>query len=146
MCPHKIVIYTAAVPEPILLYTLLPGVYKNRYLHGSRLRGQIGYIHCCRVYTKNLYLHGSRSRANRLYTLMSGVYIKSLFTRQPSKSQIETAALTALNAIKQRVLLDRNGNKIFHCMIRLGVKPQQLRFGEIDTSHNISGHRNFLAF
>ena len=108
-CQHKIDIYKAAVLDAIQmysytrlpcvhikslftrhpfksksgLYTLLPGVYRNRYLHGSRSRAksdiyimpgvyikllftrqpfksQIGYIHCCRV----CYLHSSRSRAN----------------------------------------------------------------------------------
>ena len=39
--------------------------------------------------------------------------------------------------------LDRNENKIFHWIIRLDVKFQQLRFGEIDTKYNISGHRFF---
>ena len=38
VCPHKIATYTAVIQEPNRLYTLLPGVYKNRYLHGSRLR------------------------------------------------------------------------------------------------------------
>ena len=33
---HKIAIYTAAIQEPNQLNTLLPGVYKTRYLHGSR--------------------------------------------------------------------------------------------------------------
>ena len=36
VCPHKIAIYKSAVQEPNRLYTLLPGVYKNRYLHGCR--------------------------------------------------------------------------------------------------------------
>ena len=33
---HKIAIYKAALQEPNRLYTLMPGVYKNRYIHGSR--------------------------------------------------------------------------------------------------------------
>ena len=36
VCLHKIPIYTAAIQEPNRPYTLLPGVYKNCYLHGSR--------------------------------------------------------------------------------------------------------------
>ena len=128
-CQHIIAIYTAAIPEPIQtiytaviytvaiqepnrLYTLLPGVYKKSLFTRQPSKSQIGYIHCCRVYTKNRYLHGSRSRAksaiyiaagciqkiviytaavqepNRLYTLLPGVYIKLLFTRQTFKSQL----------------------------------------------------------
>ena len=126
-CQHKIAIYTAAVPEPIQIYTRLSCVLIKSLFTGQPFKSQIGYIHCCRMYTKNRYLHGSRSRAKsaiyiaagciqkiviytaavqepiRLYTLLRGVYIKLSFTRQPFKSQIETAALSALNAIKQRV-------------------------------------------
>ena len=36
VCLHKIAIYTAAIQETNRLYTLLPGVNKNLYLHGSR--------------------------------------------------------------------------------------------------------------
>ena len=37
-CIQKIIIYMAAVQESNRLYTLLPGVYKNRYLYGSHSR------------------------------------------------------------------------------------------------------------
>ena len=36
VCLHKIAIYTAAIQETNRLYTLLPSVNKNLYLHGSR--------------------------------------------------------------------------------------------------------------
>ena len=38
-------------------------------------------------------------------------------------------------AIKPRVLLDRYENKNFHWMIRLDVKPKQLRFGETEPQY-----------
>ena len=47
VCLHKIAIYTAAIQEP----TLLPGVYKKSLFTRQPLKSQIGYIHCCRVYT-----------------------------------------------------------------------------------------------
>ena len=40
VCSYKIAIYTAAIQEPNRLYTLMPGVYKNRYLHGSGSRAK----------------------------------------------------------------------------------------------------------
>ena len=56
-CQHKIAIYTAPIPEPIQIYTRLPCVHiKSLFTR----QPQIGYIHCCRVYTKNRYLHGSQ--------------------------------------------------------------------------------------
>ena len=115
VCPHKIAINTAAIQEPNRLLTLLPGVYKNRYLHGSRSRAKSAIYIAAGCIQNNRYLHGSRSRANRLYALLPGVYIncylhvshsraksaiyiaagwiymKLLFTRQPFKSQIDSA-------------------------------------------------------
>ena len=64
VCPHKIAIYTAAIQEPNRLYTLLPGEYKNRYLHGSR------------------------SRAKSVIYIAAGCIHRLLFTRQPFKSQL----------------------------------------------------------
>ena len=72
----------AAVQEPNRLYTLLPGVYKKIVIYTAAVQ-----------------------KPNQLYTLLLGVCIDLLFTRQPFKSQIETAALTAFNAIKQRVFI-----------------------------------------
>ena len=90
VCPHKIAIYTAAIQEPNRLNTLLPSVYKNRYLHGSRSRdksviyiaagcihrllftrqpfkSQLGYIHCCRVYIHEIVLYPAAvKKPNRL--------------------------------------------------------------------------------
>ena len=108
-CQHKIAIYTAAVPKPsqVYMYTRLPCVHIKSILHGSHLRAksaiyiaagciqkslftrqpfksQIGYIHCCRVYTKDRYLHGSRSRAK------SAIYIAA---RCIHKIVIYTAAV-----------------------------------------------------
>ena len=51
VCLHKIAIYTAAIQEPNRLYTLLPGVYKKSLFTRQLLKGQIDYMHCCRVYT-----------------------------------------------------------------------------------------------
>ena len=48
---HKIAIYMAAIQEPNQLNTLLPGVYKNSLFTRQPLKSQMGYIHCCRVYT-----------------------------------------------------------------------------------------------
>ena len=97
-CQHKIAIYTAAFQEPFQLYTRLPCVHIKSLITRQPFKSQIGYIHCCRVYTKNRYLHGSRSRGksaiyiaagcihktiiytaaiqepNRLYTMLPGVY------------------------------------------------------------------------
>ena len=89
VCRHKIAIYTAAIQEPNRLYTLLPGVYKKRYLHTRQpFKSQIGYIHCCRVYTKNRNLNGSRSRAKSVIYIAAGCLHRLLFTRQPFKSQL----------------------------------------------------------
>ena len=115
----------------------------NRYLHGSHssaksaiyiaagciqkslftrqpFKSQIGYIHCCRVYTKiviytariqepnrlytllprvyiDCYLHGSHSRANSaLYIAAGCIYMKLLFNQQPFKSQIDCATTAQL--------------------------------------------------
>ena len=97
VCPHKIAIYTAAIQEPNRLYTLLPGVYQNCYLQGSRSRAksaiyiaaggyikllftlqpfksQIGYIHCCWVYIHKIVIYTAAvQEPNRLYTLLLGV-------------------------------------------------------------------------
>ena len=88
VCIQKIVIYTAAVQEPNRLYTLKPGVYKKSLFARQPFKSQIGYIHCCLVYTKNRYLHGSRSRAKSAFYNAAGCIQKSLFTRQPFKSQM----------------------------------------------------------
>ena len=88
-CQHKIAICMAAVPEPIQ-YTWLPCVHIKSLFTRQPFKSQVGYIHCCRLYTKR-YLHGRRSRAKSaiyMYTLLTDVYIKLLFTRQPFKSQI----------------------------------------------------------
>ena len=45
------------------LYTRLPCVHIKWLFTRQPFKSQIGYIHCCRVYTKSRYLHGSRSRA-----------------------------------------------------------------------------------
>ena len=97
-CQHKIAIYTADVSEPIQIYTWLPCVHIKSLFTRQPFKSKIGYMHCCRVYTKKHYLHGSRSRAksaiyiaagyihkaviytaaiqkpNRQYTLLPGVY------------------------------------------------------------------------
>ena len=60
VCLHKIAIYTAAIQEPNWLYTLLPGVYKNCYLHGSRSGAKsaiyiaAGCIHKAAIYTASI--------------------------------------------------------------------------------------------
>ena len=51
VCLHKIAIYTAAIQWQNWLYTLLSGVYKKSLFTRQPLKSQIGYIHCCRVYT-----------------------------------------------------------------------------------------------
>ena len=101
-CQHKITIYTAAIPEPIQIYTRLPCVHIKSLFTWQQFKSQIGYIHCCRLYTKNRYLHGSPSRAKSAIKFVAGCIDKLLSTRQPFKSQIETAALTAVNGITQR--------------------------------------------
>ena len=89
VCPHRIAISTAAIQEPIRLYTLLPGVCKKSLFTRQPFKSQIGYIHCCRVYTKkNCYLHGSRSRAKSVIYIAAGCIHRLLFTRQPFKSQL----------------------------------------------------------
>ena len=62
-CQHKNAIYTAAFSEPFQLYTRLPCVHIKSLFTRQPFKSQIGYIHCCRVYTKSRYLHGSRSKA-----------------------------------------------------------------------------------
>ena len=48
---YETVIYTAVIQEPNRLYTLLPGVYTKSLFTRQPFKSQIGYIHCCRVYT-----------------------------------------------------------------------------------------------
>ena len=50
-CQHKIAIYTAAVPKSIQIYTRLPCVHIKSLFTRQQFKSQIGYIHCCRVYT-----------------------------------------------------------------------------------------------
>ena len=87
---HKIAIYMAAVPEPIQIYTRLPCVHIKSLFTRQSSNSQLGYTHCCRVYTQNRFLHGSRSRAKSALYIYAGCihYIKLLFTRQPFKGQI----------------------------------------------------------
>ena len=51
VCLREMAIYSAAIQEPNRLYTLLPGVYKKSLFTRQPLKSQIGYIHCCQVYT-----------------------------------------------------------------------------------------------
>ena len=89
MCPHKIVIYTAAIQEPNRLYSLLPGVYKkNRYLHGSRSRAKSAIYIAAGCIQENRYLHGSRSGAKSVIYIAAGCIHILLFTRQLFKSQL----------------------------------------------------------
>ena len=73
-CQHKIAIYTAAIPEPIQIYTRLPCVHIKSLFTRQPFKTQIGYmyIHCSRVYTKNCYLHGSRSRVKSAIYIAAG--------------------------------------------------------------------------
>ena len=89
-CQHKIAIYTAAVPKPsqVYMYTRLPCVHIKSLFSRQPFKSQIGYIHCCRVYTKIVIYTAAVQEPNRPYTLLPGVYKRSLFTRQPFKSQI----------------------------------------------------------
>ena len=73
VCPHKIAIHKAAIQEPNRLYTLLPGVYKNRYLHGSRSRAKLA-----------------------IYIAAGCIYMELLFTRQLFKSQIDCVTTAQL--------------------------------------------------
>ena len=73
-CQHKIAIYTAAFPEPFQLYTRLPCVHIKSLFTRQPFKSQIGYIHCCRVYTKNRYLHDSRSLSKSAIYIAAGVY------------------------------------------------------------------------
>ena len=86
---HKIAIYTAAVPEPIQIFTRLPCVHIKLLFTRQPFKSQIGYIHCCRVYTKIIIYMATVQEPNPLYTLLPGVWIKLLFTRQPFKSQFK---------------------------------------------------------
>ena len=88
-CQHKIAIYTAAVPEPIQIYTRLPCVHVKSLFTRQPLKSQIGFKHCCRVYAKIVIYTAAVQEPNSLYKLLPGVYKKSLFTRQPFKSQID---------------------------------------------------------
>ena len=67
-CQHKIAINTAAVPEPIQIYTRQPCIFP--------------LPHEVAIYTAVIQEPG------RLYTFLPGAYKKSLFTRQPFKSLI----------------------------------------------------------
>ena len=88
VCPHKMAFYTAAIKEPNRLYTLLPGVYKNRYLHGSRSRAKSAIYIAAGCIQKIVIYTAAVQEPNRLHTLLSGVYINLLFTRQPFKSKL----------------------------------------------------------
>ena len=82
-------IYTAAVPEPIQIYTRLPCVHIKSLFTRHSFKTQIGYIHCSQVYPKNCYLHGSRSRVKSAIYIAAGCIQKSLFTWQPFKIQFK---------------------------------------------------------
>ena len=75
VCPHKIAIYTAAIQEPNRLYTLLPVVYKNRYLHGSHSRAKSAIYIAAGCIQKEVTYTAAVQEPNRLYTLLTGVYI-----------------------------------------------------------------------
>ena len=47
---HKIAICTAALPEPIQLYSRLLCVHIKSLLTRQSFKSQISYKHCCRVY------------------------------------------------------------------------------------------------
>ena len=94
-CQHKIAIYKAAVPEPIQIYTRLPCVHIKSLFTRQPFKSQIGYIHCCRVYTFNCYLHGSHSRAKSAIYITAGcIYINCYLhgSRPRAKSAIYIAA------------------------------------------------------
>ena len=98
-CQHKIAIYTAAVPEPIQIYTRLPCVHIKSLFTRHPFKTQIGYIHCSRVYPKNCYLHGSRSRVKSAIYIAAGCIQKSLFTRQPFKIQFKISGLLGVHIL-----------------------------------------------
>ena len=77
-CQHKIAIYTAAVPEPIQIYTRLPCVHNKSLFTRQPFKTQIGYIHCSQVYTKNRYLHASRSRVKSAIYIAAGCIHKTV--------------------------------------------------------------------
>ena len=58
-CQHKIAIYTAAVLDPIQIYTRLPCVHIKMLFTRQPSKSQV-YIHCCRMYTKTDDLHTQR--------------------------------------------------------------------------------------
>ena len=77
-CQHEIAIYTAAVPEPIQVYTRLR-IY-------TRLPGGSSCIKMV-IYTAAL----QDSQPNRLYTRLPGVNMKFIFTRPPFQSLFRLA-------------------------------------------------------
>ena len=90
MCSHKIAIYTAAILEPNRLYTLLPGVYKNRSLPGSRSRAKSAIYIAAGCIQKIVIYTAAVQEPNRLW--------QRIYTRLPGGSPcikmiIYTAAL-----------------------------------------------------
>ena len=88
VCLHKIAIYPAAIQEPNRLYTLLPGVYKNRYLHGSRSRAKSAIYIAAGCIQKIVIYTTAVQEPNRLIYIAAGCIHRLLFTRQPFKSQL----------------------------------------------------------
>ena len=85
---HIIAIYTAAVPDKIQTINTADGCPHKTLFTQQPFKSRIGYIHCCRVYTKNRYLHGSRSRAKSVIYIAAGCIHRLLLPRQPFKSQL----------------------------------------------------------
>ena len=93
-CQHKNAIYTAAVPDPIQIYTRLPCVHIKSLFIRQPFKSQFGYIHCCRVSTKIVIYTAAVQEPNRLYTLLPGVYKNRYLhdSRSRAKSAIYIAA------------------------------------------------------
>ena len=90
---NKIAIYTAAVPEPIQLYTRPSCGHVKSLITRQPFKSQIGYIHWCGVYTKFVIYTAAVQEPNQLYILLPGVYIKFLFTWQLFKSEFQTNSI-----------------------------------------------------
>ena len=75
---HIIAIYTAAVPEQIQAIYAAAFVHIKSLFARQPFKSLIGYLHCCREYTKNCNLHGSRSRAKSAIYIAAGCMHKTV--------------------------------------------------------------------
>ena len=84
----EMVIYTAAVPEPDWLYTLLPGINVDGPLQSCHSRARLAIYTAAGHQCKMVLYTAAVPEPDWLYTLLPGINVKWSFTELPFQSQI----------------------------------------------------------